>query len=108
MGISCNPATFSPVAFLCFVRVLRDCHVGLWPPRNDKFESIVRSTMPTYHLPACMAVTDRRYRCNRFLRFYRQPVQVGSTAQGAARRSPTAHVCLLFSQNYSLFIFQYL
>ena len=86
----------------------RDCHVGLWPPRNDKFESIVRSTMPTYHLPACMAVTDRRYRCNRFLRFYRQPVQVGSTAQGAARRSPTAHVCLLFSQNYSLFIFQYL
>jgi hypothetical protein len=42
-----------------------------------------------------------------FLRFYRQPVQVGSTAQGAARRSPTAHVCLLISQNYSLFIFQY-
>ena len=79
---------------------------GRWSGR--KFESIVRSTMPTYHLPACMAVTDRRYRCNRFLRFYRQPVQVGSTAQGAARRSPTAHVCLLISQNYSLFIFQYL
>jgi hypothetical protein len=32
----------------------------------------------------------------------------GSTEQGAARRSPTAHVCLLISQNYSLFIFQYL
>ena len=48
--------------------------------------------MPTYHLPACMVVTDRRYRCNRFLRFYRQPVQVGSTEPGAARRSPTAHV----------------
>ena len=26
----------SPMAFLRSDRLLRDCHVGLWPPRNDK------------------------------------------------------------------------
>ena len=76
----------SPMAFPRSGRVLRDCHVGLWPPRNDKFESIVRSTMPTYHLPACMAVTDRRYRCNRFLRFYRHLVRTGSAFPRLPRR----------------------
>ena len=28
--------TISPMAFPRSSRVLRDCHVGLWPPRNDK------------------------------------------------------------------------
>ena len=27
----------SPMAFLRSDRLLRDCHVGLWPPRNDKY-----------------------------------------------------------------------
>ena len=31
---------FSPMAFPRFNRVLRDCHVGRWPPRNDKLGGI--------------------------------------------------------------------
>ena len=65
--------------------VLRDCHVGLWPPRNDKpliftiltIASLfrrcsagpavrsptrrVRSAMPPYNLPVCKALSERRY-----------------------------------------------
>ena len=32
-------AAILPIAFPQFSWVLRDCHVGLWPPRNDKSES---------------------------------------------------------------------
>ena len=54
-----------------FRRVLRDCHVGLWPPRNDKSGSIVRSAIQPGNLRLPMAVTDRRYGRNRVVRFYR-------------------------------------
>ena len=37
----------------------------------------------------CMAVTDRRYRRNRFVRFYRQPVSYAGSAPGPAVRAPT-------------------
>ena len=47
----------------------------------------VHATKPT----ACKALTERRYRRNRFVRFYRQPVHFGSTAPGPAVRSPTTH-----------------
>ena len=33
-------AAFLPIAFPRFSRVLQDCHVGLRPPRNDKFGSL--------------------------------------------------------------------
>ena len=41
--LGCNlgkAAAFSPMAFPQFGRVLRDCHVGLRPPRNDKLDGI--------------------------------------------------------------------
>ena len=41
-------------------------------------------------LPACKALTERRYRRNWFVRFYRQPVRIGSIAPGPAVPSPTA------------------
>ena len=37
--LGCNlgkAVTISPMAFLLSSHVLRDCHVGRWPPRNDK------------------------------------------------------------------------
>ena len=58
-------------------------------PRNDKSEGIVRSAKPLYNLPARRALTERRYRRNRFSRFYRQPVRIGSIAPGPAVPSPT-------------------
>ena len=54
-------------AHLLSTMVLRDCHVGLRPPRNDKFGSIVRSAMPPYNLPARRALAERRYRRNWFI-----------------------------------------
>ena len=50
-------------------------------PRNDKLGSIARSTMPSYHLPACKARRERRYRRNRFVRFCRQPVRIASACR---------------------------
>ena len=41
--LGCNlgeAVAISPIAFLRFSRVLRDCHVGLRPPRNDKLDGI--------------------------------------------------------------------
>ena len=35
--------TISPMAFPRSSRILRDCHVGLWPPRNDKSEGLTPS-----------------------------------------------------------------
>ena len=77
-------------------------------PRNDKLGSIARSAKPLYNLPACKALTtrkghaasvrrqsrqrlrsDRRYRRNWFLPFYRQSVRIASVMPGAACRSPT-------------------
>ena len=58
-------------------------------PRNDKSGGIVRSAKPLYNLPARKALTERRYRRNRFSRFYRQPVRIGSIAPGPAVPSPT-------------------
>ena len=49
----------------------------------------VRSTMPPYNLPACMALNERRYRRNRCVPFYRWPVRVGSSAPGGACPAPT-------------------
>ena len=95
-------------------------HVGLRPPRNDKFGRIARSAMLPYNLPACKALAERRYRRNRFVRFiaalyglqvpsrdshvasllgmtnrktspsYRQPVRAANASPGPAVRSPTA------------------
>ena len=64
-------------------------HVGLRPPRNDKFGGITRSAMPPNNLQLPKALTDRRYRRNRFVRFYRQPVSCAGSAPGPAVRSPT-------------------
>ena len=76
----------------------RDCHVGLRPPRNDKSGGIVRSAKPLYNLPARKALTERRYRRNRFSRFYRQPVRIGSIAPGGVCPSPT----IIYDFPYSL------
>ncbi len=50
-------------------------------PRNDKLGSIARSTMPSYHLPACKARRERRYRRNWLVRFCRQPVRIASACR---------------------------
>ena len=86
-------------------------------PRNDKSGGIVRSAKPLYNLPARKALTarkghaasvrrqsrqrlrsDRRYRRNRFSRFYRQPVRIGSIAPGGVCPSPT----IIYDFPYSL------
>ena len=58
----------------------RDCHVGLWPPRNDKLGSLTHlpEIPPDLQLPK--AVTDRRYRRNWCIPFSRWPVQIGSAS----------------------------
>ena len=39
--------TISPMAFPRSSRILRDCHVGLWPPRNDTSGSMaLRTVLP--------------------------------------------------------------
>ena len=77
-------------------------------PRNDKFGSITRSTRVHTTLQLPMALTarkghaasvrrqsrqrlrsERRYRRNRCVRFYRQPLRIAAVAPGAACRSPT-------------------
>ena len=67
-------------------------------PRNDKSGGIVRSAKPLYNLPARKALTERRYRRNRFSRFYRQPVRIGSIAPGGVYPSPT----IIYDFPYSL------
>ena len=67
-------------------------------PRNDKSGGIVRSAKPLYNLPARKALTERRYRRNRFSRFYRQPVRIGSIAPGGVCPSPT----IIYDFPYSL------
>ena len=37
--------TISPIVFLGSGSVLRDCHVGRWPPRNDKSEAFAILTV---------------------------------------------------------------
>ena len=105
-------------AFLLSERVLRDCHVGLRPPRNDKSEGHCgqrcysatcqparRSlSAATFFSRAAALCSERRCRPRRD-RFplYRRPVRVGSIAPGPAVRSPAACFAVLFRQNYELF-----
>ena len=67
----------------------RDCHVGLWPPRNDKLGSLTHSPEISPDLQLPKAVTDRRYRRNWCIPFSRRPVRIGSIAPGPAVPSPT-------------------
>ena len=55
-------------------------------PRNDKPGSIARSAKPLYNLPACKALTGRRYRRNWLVRFYRYLVRTGSAFPRLPRR----------------------
>ena len=74
-------------------------------PRNDKLGSIARSAKPLYNLPACKALTtrkghaasvrrqsrqrlrsERRYRRNWLVRFYRYLVRTGSAFPRLPRR----------------------
>ena len=74
-------------------------------PRNDKPGSIARSAKPLYNLPACKALTGRRYRRNWLVRFYRQPMQIVSAAPGPAVRSPTmAHIKITGCRKSSRYI----
>ena len=66
----------SPMAFLRSGRVLRDCHVGLRPPRNDKSGGQHRFNGGRYgsgvpsrdcHVASLLAMTNRR--CVPFLRW---------------------------------------
>ena len=68
----------------------RDCHVGLWPPRNDKLGSLTHSPEISPDLQLPKAVTDRRYRRNWCIPFSRWPVQIGS----ASPRLPRARSAL--------------
>ena len=61
-------------------------HVGLRPPRNDKLGSLTHSPEIPPDLQLPKAVTDRRYRRNRFLRFYRHLVRTGSAFPRLPRR----------------------
>ena len=56
-------------------------------PRNDKPGSIARSAKPLYNLPACKALTGRRYRRNWLVRFYRYLVRTGSAFPRLPRRA---------------------
>ena len=58
----------------------RDCHVGLWPPRNDKLGSLTHSPEISPDLQLPKAVTDRRYRRNWCIPFSRWPVRIGSAS----------------------------
>ena len=55
-------------------------------PRNDKLGSIARSAKPLYNLPACKALTERRYRRKWLVRFYRYLVRIGSAFPRLPRR----------------------
>ena len=67
----------------------RDCHVGLWPPRNDKLGSLTHSPEISPDLQLPKAVTDRRYRRNWCIPFSRRPVRIGSIAPGGDSPAPT-------------------
>ena len=108
-------------AFLLSERVLRDCHVGLRPPRNDKSggqhcfnggrygsgmlsrdctpRALPRASRSGRHVASLLAMTNRGP-----LPFYRYPIRIGGAAPGAACRSPTAHGRR--SVYFSFFIFQ--
>ena len=75
-------------AFVISNMVLRDCHVGLRPPRNDKSGAItVLSPTCTYRQysagPGCPLPYSGRYHFNG------SRYGIGSAAPGPAVRSPT-------------------
>ena len=91
----------SPEAFLLSGRVLRDCHVGLRPPRNDTSGECSGAPAPFCGLIIpYRAVTDRRYRRNRFPHcsdsLFR--TQVPRAQKQAALLRPVRKIC-----NYSAF-----
>ena len=73
-------------------------HVGLRPPRNDKLGSLTHSPEIPPDLQLPKAVTDRRYRRNRLVRFYRQSVRIGS----AFPRLPRAQSALAMTNLLAL------
>ena len=57
-------------AYLLFNMVLRDCHVGLRPPRNDTSGSAeVHQSTSAVKFSPYRALAERRYRRNWFVRF---------------------------------------
>ena len=90
MGCNLGKAvTISPMALLLSDRY---CEIATAPfpgPRNDN--SVAFTILTILIVPvvsACKALTERRYRRNRFVRFYRQPLRIAAVAPGAACRSP--------------------
>ena len=68
-------------------------------PRNDTSGGYCGAPAPSSGLiPLCKALNERRYRRNRFSRFYRQPVRIGSIAPGGVCPSPT----IIYDFPYSL------
>ena len=60
--LGCNlgkAVAISPMAFPRFSRILRDCHVGLRPPRNDKLGGLAAQNM-LQSLPTCKALATRK------------------------------------------------
>ena len=104
--LGCNlgkAVTFSPTASPRSGRVLRDCHVGRWPPRNDKLEGLTpqnacrKDCQParrslsaaTFFSRAAALYNERRYRRNRHVLFYRCLVRATNAFPRLPRR-PTA------------------
>ena len=68
-------------------------------PRNDTSGECRSAPAPSCGLMILYkALTERRYRRNRFSRFYRQPVRIGSIAPGGVYPSPT----IIYDFPYSL------
>ena len=60
--LGCNlgkAVAISPMAFPRFSRILRDCHVGLRPPRNDKLGGLAAQNV-LQSLPTCKALATRK------------------------------------------------
>ena len=76
-------------------------------PRNDKSGSIAPlNSCHQYCQPAWRP--ERRYRRNRCIPFYRQPLRIDSIAPGGACPSPTTHtwrLCKTFPFPFSIFHF---
>ena len=83
-----QPVTFSP-GVTCYPT--GSCEIATAPlgPRNDKSGGHCANEFVPQSLPACMAVTDRRYRRNRCAPFCRSPVRIAAVAPGGACSSPT-------------------
>ena len=77
--LGCNlgkAVAFSPIAFPRCGRVLRDCHVASLLAMTRQGSARCTSALLPLNIPY-KAVTDRRYRRNRLVHFYRHLVRTG-------------------------------